>query len=96
MNIGAKNESSHNHSLVLVCNHCVNGQATDWYGIPDGDNEFFDSLCPDCLAKYPILAVDEVEMVCVECVRHKQQRTNTALHYPQRDEREEGCWHYGD
>ena len=96
MNIGAKNGTSHNHSLVLVCNHCVNGQATDWYGIPVKDSESFDWFCPGCLVKYEQLEldVDDAKPVCVECVRNLQHSPNTLLHYPRRDEQEEGCWHY--
>lgn len=88
-----------NGPVRLVCVHLMEGQGKDWWGIPgDDDGDFYDWMCEDCLALFNFLNLscpdeDEVEGLCVKCIRKMQKQRHGRIHYPIM--RSSDGWQYG-
>jgi hypothetical protein len=55
-----------------ICIHLFDGSSHEWCPVPTGDNASEvenDWVCPECLARFEDLDVDDLRCVCIHCAR---------------------------
>jgi hypothetical protein len=64
---------------VVVCRHLVSGESREWYPVIVEGQECYDWICPECAKSFGEIPLDDLQAVCMHCVR-EMQKTATVIH----------------